>query len=106
MESLELKESLLALDPGVSPGFWGLRNEHLTCLAEVWEGDDMALLESFGVSYLNGELPPWFYKVWGSVSTTPLFKNSKRDSVRPLGVKSSLIRSFHKESVAKQGVTD
>ena len=101
IDSLDLKESLLQLDPGVSAGFGGMRNEHLMCLAEVWEGQDMSLLESFGLRYLNGNLPPWFYKVWGSVSTTPLFKNKERDALRPLGVKSSLIRDLHKQNVAK-----
>ena len=50
---------------------------------------------------MNGDLPPWFYKVWGSVSTPPLYKNSQKDSIRPLGVKSSLIRNFHMQVVAR-----
>ena len=66
MESLDMKDSLLKLDPGVSPGFGGLRNEHLRCLAETWEQQDMALLDSFGLRYVNGDLPPFIYKVWGS----------------------------------------
>ena len=48
MDRLDMKDSLLKLDPGVSPGFGGLRNEHLRCLAETWEQQDMALLDSFG----------------------------------------------------------
>ena len=48
MDMLDMKDSLLKLDPGVSPGFGGLRNEHLRCLAETWEQQDMALLDSFG----------------------------------------------------------
>ena len=101
MERLDMKDSLFKLDPGVSPGFGGLRNEHLRCLAEMWEQQDMALLDSFGLRYLNGDLPPFFYNVWGSVSTTPLFKNGDRDTIRPLGIKSSLIRDLHKQVVAK-----
>ena len=96
MDRLDMKDSLLRLDPGVYPGFGGLRNEHLRCLAETWEQQDMALLDCFGLRYLNGDLPPFFYKVWGSVSTTP---NS--DTIRPLVVKSSLIRDLHKQVVTK-----
>ena len=42
--TLDLKQSLLRLDPGVSPGFFGMRNEHQTCLAEVWGEKDLGLL--------------------------------------------------------------
>ena len=71
LDRLDMRDSLLKLDPGVSPGFGAMRNEHLRCLAEVWEPQDLALLEEFGLQYLNGNLPPFFYKVWGSVSTPP-----------------------------------
>ena len=103
LDRLDMRDSLLKLDPGVSPGFGAMRNEHLRCLAEVWEPQDLALLEEFGLQYLNGNLPPFFYKVWGSVSTTPLFKNQNQDpgQLRPVGVKSSLIRDFHKQVAAK-----
>ena len=37
----------------------------------------------------------------GSVSTFPLFKNLLRDALRPVGVKSSLIRSLHKQVVVQ-----
>ena len=79
---LDMKVSLLSLDPGISPGFGGLRNEHLRCLAETWEQQDMAVLDCFGLWYLNGDLPPFFYKVWGSVSTTPIFKNLETNEKR------------------------
>jgi hypothetical protein len=101
VDNLDLRDSLLLLDPGVSPGFGGMRNEHLRCLAEQWEDRDLGLLESFSLRYLNGDLPPFFYKVWGSVSTTPLFKSREKDALRPLGVKFSLIRDLHKHVVAK-----
>ena len=59
MDKLDgLKEKLMALDPRVAPGFGGLRNEHLRCLAEVWEEDEMECLETFSLRYLNGDLPP------------------------------------------------
>ena len=44
-----LRESLLELQTGVSPGFGGLRNEHLRCFAECGEEENMNLLESFGL---------------------------------------------------------
>ena len=67
-----LRESLLELATGVSPGFGGLRNEHLRCFAETGEEEDMSKLESFSLKYLNAEFPPWFNQVWNSVSTVPL----------------------------------
>ena len=45
--------------------------------------------------YLEGALPAWFYKVWGSVTTVPLFKNRVRESLRPVGVMTPLIRTLH-----------
>ena len=96
-----LKEDLIGLDIGVAPGFGGLRNEHLKCLGEVWDDRKVGCLETFSLRYVNGDLSPWFYKVWGSVSTFPLFKNSLRDTLRPVGVKSSLVRTIHKRVVKK-----
>ena len=75
-----LKDTLLNLGTGSSPGTGGMRGEFLTCLAEVWQDGDMARLEDFSMLYLTGALPAWFYKVWGSVTTVPLFKT--RDEVK------------------------
>ena len=96
-----LRETLLGLEPGVSAGFGGLRNEHLVCAAKEWSDGEVALLESFSLRYLNGELPPWWYRVWGSVSTIPLFKTLEQDTskVRPLGIKCSLPKVLHKRVV-------
>ena len=71
-----LRESLLELQTGVSPGFGGLRNEHLRCFAENGEEEDFILLEAFSLKYVNGEFPPWFSKVWNSVSTVPLYRGA------------------------------
>ena len=87
-----LRESILSLLPGLSPGFGGLRNKHLWVLAEVWGGQSMRLLETFFLRLLNAELPPWFQTMWGSVTTIPMFKNEKKESIRPVGVKASLSR--------------
>ena len=94
-----LKESILDLETGVAPGFGGLGNEHLRTLAEVWGEEEMSLLESFSLRYLNAELEPWFYRVWESVMTVPLFKTEDKETLRPVGVKSSLIRTLHKRVV-------
>ena len=64
-----LHQSLKALDKGVSPGTGGLRPEYLVTLAEVMDGGKMSFLEEFGLKYLGGQLPPWFYCVWLSVNT-------------------------------------
>ena len=55
------------------------------------------------LKYLNGEFPPWFSKVWNSVSTVPLYKPD--GSLRPVGIKPSFIRDLHKGVVrANRGV--
>ena len=87
MDSLpDLRENLLDLEPGVAAGFGGLRNEHLRCLAYNWTSADFKLLENFGLQYLNGKLPPWFFSVYSSVSTIPFFKGveSIRQKLRKL----------------------
>ena len=98
-----LKDSLLELQTGVSPGFGGLRNEHLRCYAETGEEEDINLLEAFCLKYVKGEFPPWFSKVWNSVSTVPLYKPD--GSLRPVGIKPSFIRDLHKAVIrANKGV--
>ena len=94
-----LRESILELLPGVSPGFGGLRNEHLRVLAEVWGEQEMNRLETFSLRYLNAGLPKWLYVVWGSVTTVPLFKTEEQESLRPVGVKSSFLRLLHSRVV-------
>ena len=79
-----LRDRLLELEAGKSPGAGGLRSEYLTVLAEMMNGEQMELLESFGMRYLCGELPAWFYKVWLTVMTVPLFKNSEQEAVQPI----------------------
>jgi hypothetical protein len=56
-----LRDNLLSLKGGISPGTGGMRNEYLTCLAEIWEPDKMGLLEHFGIRYLTGMFPPWWH---------------------------------------------
>ena len=92
-----LRESLLALKKGVSPGCGGLRPEFLTTLAMMMDPAQMMLLEDFGMRYLQGNLPAWFYAVWLSVQTVPLFKSD--NAIRPIGIRNPLVKSFHKEVI-------
>ena len=59
----------------------------------------MSALESFGLRYLRGDLPPWFYTVFLALQSVALYKDSDKDAVRPIGVKHSLVRTFHREVV-------
>ena len=73
-----------------------MRSEYLTCLAEVWKEDQMNLLEQFGMRYLSGNLPPWWYKVWLSLTTVALYKTSEQKTVRPVGIEPCLVSTLHK----------
>jgi hypothetical protein len=92
-----LREVLLNLKGGVSAGTGGMKPEYLTCLAEVWGEEQMGMLEQFGLRYLTGQLPLWWYKVWLSLTTVALFKTSEQDTVRPVGIEPCLARTFHKQ---------
>ena len=76
-----LRDCLKALQPGSSPGCGGMRPEFLRVLGDYMEEEDMVLLEEFGMSYLQGDLPKWFYPLWLSAQTVPIFKNSGRCAV-------------------------
>ena len=65
----DLRRSLLSLEPGKAPGCGGLRPEYLMVLGEAMDGEEISLLEQFGLKYLSGELPEWFYKLWLSLQT-------------------------------------
>ena len=92
-----LRENLLSLDKTTAPGTGGLRPDYLTTLAQLMEADQMAKLEEFGLRYASGDLPHWFYAVWLSVCTVPIFKTDERDSIRPLGIRNPLLKAIHKE---------
>ena len=79
-----LRENLKQLKGGVSPGCGRLRPEYLVVLGEKMEREEMELLEEFGMKYLQGDLPPWFYRVWLSVQAVALFKNKEKTAFRPL----------------------
>ena len=100
-----LMDTLAHLPTGVSPGSGGLRSEYLSCLAEVWEEATMSLLEEFGLLYLSGSLPHWWYRVWGCVTTVPLYKTVEMDTVRPVGIRNPLIRTLHSRVIRDNRAT-
>ena len=91
-----LRQTLLSLEPGTSPGSGGMRPKYHVALGERLEDSDIDLLEEFGLSYLNGALPPWLYRLWLSLQIIPLFKSDEKNDVCPLGVRNRLIQLFHK----------
>ena len=96
-----LRETLLALEPGTSPGSGGMRPEYLVALGERMEDEEVEVLERFGMAYVSGDLPAWFYRLWLSLQTVPLYKTAQQVDVRPLGVRHSLMRVFHREVVTQ-----
>ena len=96
-----LRESLLGLEPGISPGTGGLRSEYLMVLAERMEDEDMDRLEDFGMKYINGELQDWFYPVWLTVQTVPLNKTEDKTTIRPIGVRNPIISTLDSQVVSQ-----
>ena len=67
-------------------------------LGEIMDNEQMGLLASFSMRYLGGDLPGWFYAVYPSCQTVPLFKNEE-EQLRPLGVQNPLVRIWHREVI-------
>ena len=78
---------------------WRVKANYLTCFTEIWNEGRMSKLEDFGMRYLNGDLPMWWYKVWITVASFPLLESPVRDFVRPLGVLPCLKRQFRKLAI-------
>ena len=93
----------MGLERGVSSGPGGLRNEHLVVLAQVWSEEELEVYQEFGLLYLNAGLPPWFYRVWSTVTTVPLYKTDRReaDKLRPVGVAPTMVRLLDKFAAVK-----
>ena len=53
------------------------------------------------MKYLKGELPAWFYLVWLTVQTVPLFKTEQQNTIRPVGVRNPRLNIWHREVVLK-----
>ena len=96
-----LREALLSLQPGSSPGCGGCRPEYLMALGEQMEQSELELMEHFILAYAAGDLPAWFYRLWLSLSTVPLFKNEEKQQVRPLGIRHTLVRLAHAEVIGQ-----
>ena len=96
-----LRGSLLSLNPGTAAGSGGLRNEYLVALGEKMQDQEVNLLEEFGLAYTACELPGWFYAVWQTLQTVAPYKDSEQEAVRPLGLKNSLVKTFHKETMSQ-----
>ena len=47
---------------------------------------EMELLEKFCLAYVSGKLASWFYRLWLTLQTVPLYKTEQQTSVRPQGV--------------------
>ena len=76
-----------------------MKAEYLIVLAQKLDDEEIGLLEDFGMRYLNGELPVWFYPVWLTVQTVPLFKSEQQNTLRPVGVRNPLLKIWHREVV-------
>ena len=85
-----LREGLKNLRKRRSPGAGGLRPEFLRVVGEKMEADHMRLLEDWSRRFLQGELPAWFHVVWLSIQTVPLYKNRRKEAVRPIGMRNPL----------------
>ena len=91
-----LREELQSLAPGTAPGCGGLRPEYLSLLGRQLSEAGFERMKDFGMKYLQGSLRPWFYVCWLSVQTVPIFKSAERESVRPLGLRNPLLKTFHR----------
>ena len=97
----DLRGTLLSLPVAVAPGSGGLRNEFLVALGERMEDHEMKLLERFGMAYIRAELPTWFNRVWLTVQTVPIYKTQEKTDVRPLGLRNSLVKVFHRQVMSQ-----
>jgi len=102
VESMQtLKDSFLSLTSGTAPGTGQLRPEFLSSLAEVWEegSSSWEMLQNFSLRYINGTLPPWFYKCAMTVETVGMYKTADQDPaiIRPIGMRNPFIKVMHKE---------
>jgi hypothetical protein len=62
---------------------------------------EVKMLEDLGLVYLAGDLPLWFYRVWLTIQTVALYKTAVRTDVKPLRLRNSLIKVYHKEDMSQ-----
>ena len=65
------------------------------------EDEEIKMMEELGLEYLSGSLPSWFYQVWLTMQTVAPYKDEDHEAVRPLGLRNSLIKVFHKEPMVQ-----
>ena len=61
--------------------------EYLVALGERMEDREIELLETFALAYTAGSLHDWFYRLWLSLSTVPIYKTAEQQDVRPVGIR-------------------
>ena len=98
---IELGYAISQLRDHAGTGASGFRNEYLKALlpdfADVRALEAISLLESFAESYVNADLPAWFYYVFSSVKEVALIKApagsaASAPDVRPIGIGECLRR--------------
>ena len=89
------------LKAGVAPGCGGLRPEYAVLLGQLLSAGGMEITEKFGMDYLPGQLPDWFYRVIETVQTVGLFKTAGQTTIRPLGLKHTFVKVLHKDKFHK-----
>ena len=80
-----LREALKKLERGVAPGCGGLRSEYLVLLGEKMSSEGFQLLEDFGMKYLTGDLPAWFFTVWQDSPDFGSLQVGRQDWCSPSG---------------------
>ena len=96
-----IREVLQKLQRGVSAGSGGCKGEYLSLLGNQLDPEEMSLLETFAMAYIEARLPPWFYAVAQTSQTLPLYKSAEENEVRPLGLCHTLVKVMHKEVVSQ-----
>ena len=91
-----LRDEMTSLVSGKAPGCGGLRPEYLLMIGRLMSQEGMQRLEELGMMYIWGELPPWYYVCALSVQTVAIYKTEEKVSVRPLGLRNPLLKTWHK----------
>jgi len=101
---VDLRETLRGLKHHAGTGVSGFRNEYLIALthqfADARAASVIPALERFAGTYVNAELPGWFYYVFSGLKLMAPIKKEASDpsaapDVRPIGVGEALRRAIH-----------
>ena len=85
----------------MAPGSGGIWNKFLVAMGERVDDNEMKQLVRLGMAYIRAELPTWFNKVWLSLQTVALYKSAEKVYVRPIGLRNSLVKMFHREVMSQ-----